>query len=115
AKRYDNQNFITCNIQKKYGVQKTEKNLGVVACKKQAIYRSTKKRTNSVNKAESSTKSRQTKKIKKIENSQELTDALAKFDLEKEEKVLFLNEKKIELEEWELKLEKEKLEILKLK
>ncbi|CAG8597947.1 13769_t:CDS:2, partial [Dentiscutata erythropus] len=35
---------------------------------------------------ESSTKSRQTKKIKKIENSQDLTDALAKFDLEKEKK-----------------------------
>ncbi|CAG8478079.1 27367_t:CDS:2, partial [Dentiscutata erythropus] len=95
--------------------RKTGKNLGVVAREKQAIHRSTKKRANSVSKAESSTKSRRAKKIKNIESSQDLTDALAEFDLEKEEKVLFLKEKKLELEEQELKLEKEKLEILKLK
>ncbi|CAG8501639.1 1564_t:CDS:2, partial [Scutellospora calospora] len=53
--------------------------------------------------------------VKKIENSQNLTDALAEFDLEKEEKILLLKEKKLELEEKELKLKKEKLEILKLK
>ncbi|CAG8772967.1 22727_t:CDS:2, partial [Dentiscutata erythropus] len=39
---------------------------------------------------ESSTKSRRAKKIKNIESSQDLTDALAEFDLEKEEKELGL-------------------------
>ncbi|CAG8839584.1 29209_t:CDS:2, partial [Gigaspora margarita] len=87
AKRYDTRNFITCNTQKKYGIRKTGKNLGVIAREKQAIRRSAKKRANSISKAESSTKSKRTKRIKKIENSQDLTDALAEFDLEKEEKL----------------------------
>ncbi|CAG8854700.1 41633_t:CDS:2, partial [Gigaspora margarita] len=74
AKRYDTQNFIICNTQKIYGIRKT----GVMAHEKQAIHRSV-KQNHLLNQSKQ-------KKLKKIENFQDLTDALAEFDLEKEEK-----------------------------
>ncbi|CAG8540679.1 9903_t:CDS:2 [Gigaspora rosea] len=62
--------------------------------------------SNSISKAESLLNQSEQKELKKIENFQDITDALAEFDLEKEEKI-FLSKKKLELKKRKLKLKKE--------
>ncbi|CAG8564788.1 3920_t:CDS:2, partial [Racocetra persica] len=101
--------FAMCNIQDKYGINKSGKNYDVIAREKQTIKRSVHKSQKTKRRINKPTKASKKPKvdIDSIQNT--------KNDLEIQEKQLSIKECELELEERQVRLEREKLEIIKLK